>query len=73
MQNRVITLNNKTMKTVEEMTKQELQNEIVCNNDGLYEMFDENKLLNDLYSHEELITITQNWIMQAPDFTYIEE
>ena len=55
------------MKTIESMTKQELQNEIVLNNDGLYNEFNEKKFLNDEYTHEELLQITTNWIISGSE------
>lgn len=58
------------MKSVEEMTKQELENEICLNEEGLYEMFDEKKFLSGEYSHKELLEITIKWIMEAPEFIY---
>lgn len=44
-------------------TYKELQEEIICNNDGLYEQFNEEKFLNDEYTLEELKSITSNWII----------
>ena len=50
---------------IAEMTKEELETEIVCNNEGLYEMFNEEKLLNKEYTLEELQEITANWIIEG--------
>ncbi len=57
-------------KAIEDMTRQELENEIFINEDGLYEMFDEQKLLKNEYTFEELLEITQKWIQEAPEFIY---
>lgn len=53
------------MKLITEMTKEELEDEIICNEDGLCEMFEEAKLLKGDYSKEELVAITTKWIEQA--------
>ena len=58
------------MKQIEKLSYQELQNEILFNNDGLYEMFDEEKFLKNQYTHKELIEITTKWIMEAPEIIY---
>lgn len=57
------------MKNITKLTKEELENEILFNNDGLYEQFDEQKLLNHGYSHDELVEITTNWIIEGNEAT----
>lgn len=47
---------------IEKMTKQQLLDEIVCNEDGLYEQYNEARLLNDEYTESELKQIATNWI-----------
>lgn len=53
------------MAHINTMTREQLENEILFNSDGLYEQFDEGKLLNHGYTHEELIEITTNWIIEG--------
>lgn len=53
------------MKLITEMTKEELEDEVVCGAQDLYEMFDESKLLKGDYSKEELVAITTKWIEQG--------
>jgi hypothetical protein len=57
------------MVHIEKLTREELENEILFNNDGLYEQFDEKRLLNHEYTREELIEITTNWIIEGNEAT----
>jgi len=54
---------------LEKMTRTELENEIICNNDGLYEQFDEQKFLKGEYSFEELVSIVKSWIINGNEAT----
>jgi len=49
------------------MTKTQLMDEIVCNDLGLYECFDEKKFLANDYTLEELQMITHDWIMDGDE------
>ena len=58
------------MLNVDTATYQELQDEICTNDDGLYEMFNEEKFLSDGYTVEELREITVKWITNDPDTSF---
>ena len=49
---------------IDELTKEQLLDEIVCNDDGLYEEYEEIRLLNDGYTKKELVEIATNWIIK---------
>jgi hypothetical protein len=57
------------MKMIDKMTREELETEIVLNEKGLYEMFDEKKLINKEYTLEELVEITTEWIIEGNEAT----
>lgn len=50
--------------SIDNMTKEQLLAEIVCNDNGLYETYDEGRLLNDEYTEGELKEIATNWIIE---------
>ena len=52
---------------ITKMSYEQLQEEILFNNDGLYEMFNEQKFLNNDYTLEELIEITSNWVIAGDE------
>jgi len=54
---------------IEEMTKEQLSDEILFNEDGLYEKFDEEKFLSNEYTVEEMREIVGAWILEG-DETY---
>ena len=47
---------------LDNMTNEQLQTEIICNEDGLYECFNEVRFLADGYTIEELLEIATEWI-----------
>ena len=49
---------------IDTMTKEQLLAEIVCSDNGLYEEYEEVRLLNDGYSEMELKEIATNWIIE---------
>jgi len=49
---------------IEDMSKEELQNEILFNEDGLYDQFNEVLFLKGAISHEELLSTTTKWIKE---------
>jgi len=51
-------------KMIEDMSKEELQNEILFNEDGLYDQFNEVLFLKGAISHEELLSTTTKWIKE---------
>ncbi len=55
------------------LTKEQLQNEILFNDDGLYEQFDEARLLNGEYTREEMLEIFGNWIQQNDECGVLQE
>ena len=52
---------------ITKMSYEQLQEEILFNNNGLYEMFDEQRFLNNDYTLEELIEITSNWVIAGDE------
>ena len=56
-------------KMVEDMNKEELQNEILFNEDGLYDQFDEALFLKGAILHEELLSTTSKWIEENNEAT----
>lgn len=56
------------MKAVEDMTKEELTNAVLFEDDmSLYERFDEQRFLAGDYTVEEMQNIIKSWIMECPD------
>lgn len=53
-----------TPVNIDKMTKEQLLAEIVCNDNGLYEEYEEVRLLNDGYSEMELREIAISWIIK---------
>lgn len=54
------------MLNIDTATRDELETAAVCE-PGLYEMFNERRLLDGLYPTEELRDIIRGWIMADPD------
>lgn len=56
------------MKAIEAMTKEELANAVLFEDDmSLYERFDEQRFLDGDYTAEEMQSIIRSWIMEDPD------
>ena len=55
---------------IEKMTKKQLLAEIVCNDDGLYEEYEEVRLLNDGYTEKELKEIATGWIIKNDETNF---
>lgn len=52
---------------IDTATQLELETEIVTGEDSLYAMFDEQRLLNNGYTVEELRAICREWVLAQPD------
>lgn len=51
------------MILLDNLSKEELETEIACNDDGLYEEYNEKKLLAGEYTREEILEVAAAWIL----------